>query len=218
MSYQNIKSSENQTRRLETQITGQRRSGPIFSDQQSRFRPIETNNFPKFNYTTTGRYEGEMVGFAIEGQVLTEEEMQEVGLVNYIQFDYCGLGLYLNQTGPPDNRINQIWIGAGQIAQEIPSGFDPIKGKFIASSGSGYVWALIVINETSGSIVSVDVQNGGSIPEDTDTNFYYGLGYYSFSGNKPQFTNYGCGSVSVAVCRNWFAAEPPKYSVFFDRG
>ncbi len=158
-----------------------------------------------------------MVGFAIEGQVLTEEEMQEVGLVNYIQFDYCGFGLYLNQTGPPDNRINQIWIGAGQIAQQIPPNFDPIKGKFIASSGSGYVWALIVINETSGSIVSVDVQNGGSIPEDTDTNFYYGLGYYSFSGNKPQFTNYGCGSVFVAVCRNWFAAEPPYWGVTFNR-
>ena len=74
MSYQNIKSSENQTRRLETQITGQRRSGPIFSDQQSRFRPTETNNAPQHNCIFNICYNGEPRQFALAGQLLREDE------------------------------------------------------------------------------------------------------------------------------------------------
>ena len=133
-----------------------------------------------------------------------------------------GLNLYTKTvtvgTPPDTTKITSVWIGAGTVAGQVPSGFDPADGKSIASGGSGYVWAQVAINGTTGDIVSVAVTSGGTTPNNTDTSFYYPLGYYSYDGDSASVTNYGCGSVNVAVCRNWFSAEPPRYNVLFDRG
>ena len=120
-----------------------------------------------------------------------------------------GLALYRD--------MGNVWIGAGTVAGQLPSGFDPEDGKFIANGGSGYVFAEVNINGTTGQITSISINNGASIPEDTDTKFHYFLGYYEYNSNFPAVTNYGCGSVSVTVCRNWFTAEPPYWGVTFNR-
>jgi hypothetical protein len=65
--------------------------------------------------------------------------------------------------------------------------------------------------------VSVAVTGGGTTPNDTDTSFYYSLGYYEYVDEAPTVTNYGCGSLDVTVCRNWFASEAPFYGVTINR-
>jgi hypothetical protein len=111
----------------------------------------------------------------------------------------------------------QVWISAGTVAGELPSGFDPTDGKNIANAGSGNVWAEVNIDGQTGEIVSIDVEKGTSTPENTDTAFYYTLGYYEYDSGTPNITNYGCGGIEVRICRNWFAAESPFYGVTLTR-
>jgi hypothetical protein len=120
-----------------------------------------------------------------------------------------GLNLY--------TKDDEVWIGAGTVAGLLPSGFDPLEGKEIASSGSGNVWAQININQENGNITSVSVSSGSTTPEDTDSAFYYTLGFYSYGESGPSFANFGCGSINASVCRNWFVAEPPFFSISFSR-
>jgi hypothetical protein len=128
--------------------------------------------------------------------------------------DGCvGLALYTRTV----NEIIQVWISAGTVNGVLPSGFNAQDEKSVASSGSGQVWAEIDINENTGAITSVQVNSGSSIPSDTDTKFYYLLGVYSYSESGPTVTNYGCGSLEVVVCRNWFSINPPFWNVRFFR-
>jgi hypothetical protein len=128
--------------------------------------------------------------------------------------DSCvGLALYTKTVG----ENTQVWIDAGTVAGELPSGFDPADGKFIASGGSGSVWAEANINQTTGEVVSVAVTGGGSTPNNTNTSFYYTLGYYEYDGDSASVINYGCGGVEVTICRNWFAGTAPFYGVTLSR-
>lgn len=120
----------------------------------------------------------------------------------------CALSLF--------KKESSVWVSAGLIGGEVPDGFDQIDGKFIASSGSGIVSAKIVVDQNNGSISSRSVVRNSSQPPNTNTTFYYPLGYYSYSGSL-SITNYGCGSVYVSLCRNWFAATSPFYGVVFSR-
>jgi hypothetical protein len=130
-----------------------------------------------------------------------------------------GLALYVQSvtTGDPPTTEQQVWIGAGTVNGELPSGFDAANGKNIANSGAGNVWAEININQETGEIVSVAVTGGSSTPPNNDTTYYYTLGYYAYDGDTPTVTNYGCGSLEVRICRNWFAAESPFYGVTVSR-
>jgi hypothetical protein len=125
-----------------------------------------------------------------------------------------GLALYKKTV---ENTTTQVWIGAGTVAGGLPSGFDPSEGKSIASGGSGNVWAEVNIDQYTGEIISVAVTGGASTPNNTETSFYYTIGYYEYDGNSATVTNYGCGSIDVTVCRNWFAAEAPFYGVTMTR-
>jgi hypothetical protein len=131
--------------------------------------------------------------------------------------DCFGLALYTKTVGTPPNTTTEVWVGAGTVAGQLPSGFDPEEGKNIASSGSGSVWAEVNIDGTTGDIVSVAVTGGGTTPNNTDTSFYYALGYYEYDGVSASVTNYGCGSLDATICRNWFAAEAPFYGVTINR-
>lgn len=128
-----------------------------------------------------------------------------------------GLGLYVKS---PDsgNGPEEVWVGAGTIANQTPSGLSETDGKNIANGGSGYVWGEVNIDQETGEIVSVDVDGGGETPENSDTAFYYTLGYYEYDEESPTVTNYGCGSLDVVICRNWYAAEAPFYGVTITRG
>ena len=127
--------------------------------------------------------------------------------------DCVGLVLYAKTISTDNVATTQVWISAGTVAGVLPSGFDPAEGKFIASDGSGYVWAEVNIDGTTGDIVSVDVNGGGPTPNNTNTSFYSPLGYYVYNGNSASVNNYGCGSVNAIICRNWFAAASPFYDV-----
>lgn len=132
--------------------------------------------------------------------------------INYIlaqEQPKCVLGLYVNGL--------QVWVNAGTIANQLPEDFDPATGKFIASSESGYAWAEVEIDEDTGDITSVGVYGGASTPANTDSKFYYTLGYFSYSSGGPTVTNYGCGSIDVTICRNWFTTEPPFYGISLQR-
>ena len=128
--------------------------------------------------------------------------------------DSCvGLALYTKTVG----TTTQVWISAGTVGGELPSGFDPEEGKNIANSGSGDVWAEVNISGSTGDIVSVSVTGGASTPPNSSTSFRYTLGYYFYDAGTPQIANYGCGSVTAAICRNWFATSSPFYQVTFFR-
>lgn len=129
-----------------------------------------------------------------------------------------GLALYTKTVGIEPDITTQVWVDAGTVAGQLPDDFDPIDGKLIATGGSGDVWAFIEINENTGEIVSRGVSGGGFKPNNTNTNFYYGLGSYTYGeGGSVNISNYGCGSVDVNVCRNWFRSTPPFYGVSFSR-
>jgi hypothetical protein len=130
-----------------------------------------------------------------------------------------GLEVRTVEGGEPDGPPQyEVWAGPGTINGDLPPGFDQTEGRIIAGSGSGNVWAEVNVSQTTGDVVSVAVSGGGSTPQNSDTAYYYTLGNYAFSGTgAPTVTNYGCGSVDVRVCRNWFAATSPYYGVSVTR-
>jgi len=131
--------------------------------------------------------------------------------------DTCALGLYTKSVGTAENPQFQVWVYPGIVAGQLPSGMDPIEGKNIANGGSGDVWAEVVVNQTTGSVTSVNVTGGSNTPDNSDTSFYLTLGYYEYNGDSSSVSNYGCGSVDATICRNWFAAEAPFYGVTMTR-
>ena len=130
-----------------------------------------------------------------------------------------GLALYTKSVGIPPNTKIEVWVGAGTVAGRLPSGFDPAYGKSIASDGSGDVWVEIKVDGITGGIISIDVAKGATTPTNNEsgTLLYYTLGNYSYVDEIPYITNYGCGSLSVTICRNWFTAEEPFYNATFSR-
>jgi hypothetical protein len=121
-----------------------------------------------------------------------------------------GLALYIKSVGTPP--VAEVWIGAGTVGGDLPSGFNSLEGKSIASSGFGSVWAEVNVNN-SGEITSKTIESGGYSSDPTR----YLLGYYEYVDGSPRVTNYGCGTIDVSVCRNWYASEEPFYTVFLTR-
>jgi hypothetical protein len=128
-----------------------------------------------------------------------------------------GLNIYSKTVGTPPDTVQQVWVGVGTIAGQTPDGFNPTDGKLIAVGGTGNVWAEVEIDGDTGEINSLNVDGGGTTPENTDTKFYYTLGYFEFGTNSVTITNYGCGGIEVTICRNWFAYEAPFYGVTLAR-
>jgi uncharacterized coiled-coil protein SlyX len=160
-------------------------------------------DIPKFDFKETKQESGRLE----DDPEVTQEVLQGGGGSSCI-----GLNLYTRTTEGGDS---EVWVGAGTIAGQVPAGFDPAEGKLVASNGSGYVWAEINIRGDTGEITSVEVDSGGSVPEDNGSLFYYTMGYYEYTGSPPtaSVTNYGCGSLSATICRNWFASASPYYGV-----
>jgi hypothetical protein len=128
-----------------------------------------------------------------------------------------GLNIYSKTIGKPPDTVQQVWVGVGTIAGQTPDGFNPTDGKLIAVGGTGNVWAEVEINKDTGEIDSINVNGGGETPQNTDTKFYYTLGYFEFDTNNVKTINYGCGAVDVTICRNWFTTIPPFYGVTMER-
>ena len=124
-----------------------------------------------------------------------------------------GLNLYTKVVG----GFTEVWIGAGVVGGVLPTGFTNSEGKQVATSGSGEVYVELTIDENTGELDSVIIDERSSAPSNTNTKFRYALGYYEYDGNSPTVTNYACGSVDYNICRNWFTNSPPYYRVTFYR-
>ena len=124
--------------------------------------------------------------------------------------DSCvGLALYI--------KDSEVWIGAGTVGGQLPTGFTYSDGVRVATSGSGEVYVELTINNTTGELVSVEIDEAASTPRNTSEKFRYSLGYYEYVENLPTVTNYSCGSVDYTICRNWFTSVSPFYQVTFYR-
>ena len=167
---------------------------------------------PKFDFKQTVPESAKLE----EDPPATQEVVQGGGVAQ----NCVGLNLY---TKTNEDGDQEVWIGAGTIAGQVPDDFDSIEGKLVASGGDGFVWAEVEIDENLGTIVSVDAKNGKIIPNNTNTKFHYPLGAYEQIENDNEgnirFTveNYDCGSVDVTICRNWFRSTAPFYGVSFSR-
>jgi hypothetical protein len=125
-----------------------------------------------------------------------------------------GLSLYIKV----DGEDFEVWIRAGIVEGEVPTGLDPLNGKRISNNGSGYVFLEVEINSITGAIESTSIEDGNSIPQNTDTKFYYAIGYYEYlEENNPVISNYGCGPIEFTTCRNWYVADPPYFTANFSR-
>ena len=124
-----------------------------------------------------------------------------------------GLNLYTKVV----NQFTQVWIGAGAVGGVLPTGFTYSEGKQVAISGSGEVYVELTIDQYTGELDSVEIDEQSSTPSNTSTKFRYALGYYEYDGAIPEITNYSCGSVDYTICRNWFTSSPPYYQVTFYR-
>ena len=131
------------------------------------------------------------------------------------QVTCIGLALYKKTVGTPP--VIEVWIGAGVVGGELPTGFTYSEGKRVATSGSGEVYVELTIDQNTGELQSVIIDERSSTPSNTSTKFRYSLGYYEYNGSNPEITNYSCGSVDYTICRNWFTSSPPYYQVTFYR-
>jgi len=130
-----------------------------------------------------------------------------------------GLNLYTKSVivSPNTPPVTQVWIGAGVVGGVLPTGFTYSEGKFVASGGSGEVYVELTIDQTTGELESVQIDEAASTPSNTSTKFRYSLGYYEYLNGTPEVTNYSCGSVDYTICRNWFTSTLPFYQVTFYR-
>lgn len=145
----------------------------------------------------------------------TEEEATQITETQQVaQQENCiGLNLYTKYI----NDSIEVWVGSGTVAGQLPLGFDPSDGKFVADDGIGEVWAKIEIDENTGDVLERSIESGAMTPSNTNTSFYYALGHYEYENDSASVTNFDCGSVNVTICRNWFASSPPFYGVTFAR-
>jgi hypothetical protein len=111
-----------------------------------------------------------------------------------------------------------VFVRIGTVNGLVPSGFSNDKLQ-VASGGSGSVYFYVIINPQNGIIDSIGFDAGSSVPPNDEETFHIVLGTYSPipNTNNMQISNFGCGNFTIFVCRNWFAAEPPFYTVSFVR-
>jgi len=153
----------NSIKDLESRIDERKSNTPSQPEDQSA-----TNNL--FNYTTRGSYEGQEVRFALNGQVLTPEEADEFGNINYIEFGGEGGGnfafrLFPTTTGGSDPQP-RIGVQYGEINGTPPSGMSQSQ-PLLLDCGTAKIWAEIGFNLLDGSISSRVINFGSSVPNNS---------------------------------------------------
>lgn len=112
----------------------------------------------------------------------------------------------------------KVNVSSATIAGQEPSGFTAGSKEFSVSS-SGVIYAQITVNSTTGAISARALNNGLSLPANTATVFYEQIGTYTVTGTgdarSVSVANSRCGSLSVNICRNWYAATAPFFGVSF---
>jgi hypothetical protein len=116
--------------------------------------------------------------------------------------------------GPsPEPRLRVI---ISTIDGMLPDGFtagDDPPFLLTPSDGTHVVYFEITLTSDKDAVASVAIEQGASLPEDTDSKKYVSLGDYTFSADSGGFSainNYAYGPGSTTICRDWFS-NPPKY-------
>lgn len=109
------------------------------------------------------------------------------------------LGLYFKT----NNDNTTLWIASGVINGT------PIAEQEIANSGSGFVLAKTIINESQGTVVESGVIKASPTPKDTFTTFYFPIGFYNFTNNFVRQDH--CGTIFGYSCRVQYSS-PARFS------
>lgn len=122
----------------------------------------------------------------------------------------------------PDSSGNlEVWLSPGAVDNDVgsdlrsgyqdPDGNNPVGGWKIASNGQGRVW--IQITTDNDGITDIAIQSGNSVPDNTTYNFYFLIAEYEYDGEFVIFPWSSSGNRTTTLCRNWWAASPPYFSV-----
>ena len=112
----------------------------------------------------------------------------------------------------------KIRVVYGTIAGEMPTGFsEGDEPPYVLDvSGAGFVYAGITI-DTAGQVTARWVDQGADVPANTDTDYHVEIGSFSVTSDPETLAlaQARYGPINVQVCRNWYATEPPFFSVLF---
>jgi hypothetical protein len=115
----------------------------------------------------------------------------------------------------------EVWLSPGAVDNDVgsdlrfgyqdPDDDNPVGGWKIDSNGQGLVW--IRITTDNDRVTDREIQSGNSVPENTTYNFYFLIGEYEYDGESVFFPWNNTGNKTTTLCRNWWAASPPYFTV-----
>jgi hypothetical protein len=114
-----------------------------------------------------------------------------------------------------EDGTKKIRVVYGVVAGEPPDGFSegdepPYK---LTVTATGFIWAGISIDDTTGEVTSRWVDKGAELPEDTATEFHIEIGSFNLDEDVLTIAQARYGPIDVQICRNWYAAEAPFFGV-----
>lgn len=117
-------------------------------------------------------------------------------------------------TGPspvPKIRVVASTIAGGTSADlGFANGDDP---PYLLTPSTGKVFGGITINSATGAVTSRFLNLAGAIPADSNTTFYVEIGTVGFVSGNWIVSNSRYGPITAQICRNWFNATAPFWSV-----
>lgn len=114
----------------------------------------------------------------------------------------------------------KLRVAAGFVGGQMPPGMSNGDNPpyIVGVAGSGRVYVGVTITISDGSISSVFVGVGSTIPPDTTTKFHFPLGSFSVAGSSLNIASNKGGNIAVSVCRKWYISDANKaYSVSFSQ-
>lgn len=147
--------------------------------------PTADDKFQNFNYLTQGTYNGKTVKFSLAGQVLSDEQEDEIpaDLLSKTFIEFAGggkdfaFGLYVTTIIINDQPQSRVGVEYGEINGEPPEGM-VISGDpefLLDPPNNGFVYAQITF-DSLGAIEERIVTSGPTIPEDTETVAHISIG------------------------------------------
>lgn len=99
-----------------------------------------------------------------------------------------------------------IWRAGGNVGDKV---FEAESIGTLQTIQGKKVYAKVTLDGDAGTY-EAEIKAGGSVPSSTDTTKYVTIAEVDEKGN---ITYQRCTSITVTVCRNWYAAESPYYTI-----
>lgn len=114
------------------------------------------------------------------------------------------------------SAANKFTVSESTVGGLTPSGFTSGLQEFTVSTADGVIYAVLTIT-AAGNPDSATIEQASTLPADTDTEFHRLIGTFHVEGTGETavltVTQQHCGPFDALICRNWFAAEAPFYSI-----